>query len=141
MHHHQYQARQGRDSSLEHCKEWWRLFGQGNGVLTASRAVDRKCCITSSPLRCSSSTASLQFHSYHTVNMRSSRCVALFAGAAIAQESATILNFFQFDSTLTVLGSDASATTYQNSCPSDGAGISAVPSDMRMLRNIVERLC
>jgi hypothetical protein len=63
--------------------------------------------------------------------MRPSSYIPLFAGAAIAQESTTILNFFQFDSTLTVLGSDASATTFQNSCPSDGAGISAVPSDLR----------
>ncbi|KAL1793162.1 hypothetical protein ACET3X_008144 [Alternaria dauci] len=62
--------------------------------------------------------------------MRSSTCVALFAGAAIAQDSATIFNLFQFDSTLTVLGSDASATTYQKSCPSDNAGISVIPSDL-----------
>ncbi|CAN9398846.1 unnamed protein product [Alternaria sp. RS040] len=62
--------------------------------------------------------------------MRPSTYAALFAGTAIAQESATIFNLFQFDSTLTVLGSDASATTYQNSCPSDNAGISAVPTDM-----------
>ncbi|RYO03872.1 hypothetical protein AA0119_g4532 [Alternaria tenuissima] len=68
--------------------------------------------------------------------MRPSTYAALFAGTAIAQgsasaqESATIFNLFQFDSTLTVLGSDASATTYQNSCPSDSAGVSAVPTDM-----------
>lgn len=59
--------------------------------------------------------------------------MTLFAGAVLAQESATVINFFQFDSTLTVLGSDAKATTFQNSCPSDAAGISAVPSDLRML--------
>ena len=63
--------------------------------------------------------------------MRPSSYIPLLAGAAIAQESATILNFFQFDSTLTVLGSDASATTYENSCPSDGVGVSVVPSDLR----------
>jgi len=62
--------------------------------------------------------------------MRPSSYIPLLAGAAIAQESATILNFFQFDSTLTVLGSDASATTYENSCPSDGVGVSVVPSDL-----------
>ncbi|KAI4935388.1 uncharacterized protein J4E92_002677 [Alternaria infectoria] len=49
--------------------------------------------------------------------MRPSTYIPLLAGAAMAQESATILNFFQFDSTLTVLGSDASATTYENSLP------------------------
>ena len=79
--------------------------------------------------------------------MRPSTYAALFAGTAIAQgsasaqESATIFNLFQFDSTLTVLGSDASATTYQNSCPSDNAGISAVPTDMRMFHRVIERLC
>ncbi|KAI4619522.1 uncharacterized protein J4E87_007412 [Alternaria ethzedia] len=62
--------------------------------------------------------------------MRPSSYIPLLAGAAIAQESATILNFFQLDSTLTVLGSDASATTYENSCPSDGVGVSVVPSDL-----------
>ncbi|KAG9196554.1 hypothetical protein G6011_01675 [Alternaria panax] len=61
--------------------------------------------------------------------MRSSIYIAMLTGAAIAQDSTTILNFFQYDSTLTVLGSDASATTYQHSCPSDGAGISAISSD------------
>ncbi|KAI4618358.1 hypothetical protein J4E80_004956 [Alternaria sp. BMP 0032] len=62
--------------------------------------------------------------------MRPSSYIPLLAGAAIAQESATILNFFQLDSTLTVLGSDASATTYENTCPSDGVGVSVVPSDL-----------
>ncbi|EMD90916.1 hypothetical protein COCC4DRAFT_136079 [Bipolaris maydis ATCC 48331] len=62
--------------------------------------------------------------------MRSYNYMTLFAGAVLAQESATVINFFQFDSTLTVLGSDAKATTFQNSCPSDAAGISAVPSDL-----------
>ncbi|XP_014554454.1 hypothetical protein COCVIDRAFT_39656 [Bipolaris victoriae FI3] len=62
--------------------------------------------------------------------MRSYNYMTLFAGAVLAQETATVINFFQFDSTLTVLGSDAKATTFQNSCPSDAAGISAVPSDL-----------
>lgn len=66
--------------------------------------------------------------------MRSYNYMTLFAGAVLAQETATVINFFQFDSTLTVLGSDAKATTFQNSCPSDAAGISAVPSDLRMLK-------
>jgi hypothetical protein len=66
--------------------------------------------------------------------MRSSTYMALFASAVFAQdESATLLNFFMSDSTLTVLGSDASATTYGKSC-SDNAGISAIPSDLRTSR-------
>lgn len=64
--------------------------------------------------------------------MHSYKIATLFAGAAIAQKSATVLNFFQFDSTLTMLGSDATATTYEHSCPSSAAGISAVPSNLRM---------
>jgi 2-keto-3-deoxy-galactonokinase len=64
--------------------------------------------------------------------MRSYNYITLFAGAVLAQESATVLNFFQFDSTLTVVGSDATATTYKNSCPSNAVGISAVPSEFRM---------
>ena len=72
--------------------------------------------------------------------MRPSSYIPLLAGAAIAHESATILNFFQFDSTLTVLGSDASATTYKNSCPSDGVGVSVVPSDLRTSCTCRERL-
>ncbi|EOA80918.1 uncharacterized protein SETTUDRAFT_99771 [Exserohilum turcica Et28A] len=63
--------------------------------------------------------------------MHSYKIATLFAGAAIAQKSATVLNFFQFDSTLTMLGSDATATTYEHSCPSSAAGISAVPSNLR----------
>jgi hypothetical protein len=75
--------------------------------------------------------------------MRHSAFIALFASAILAQNtpsagaqnSATVLNLFNDVtqlSILTVLGSDASATTYQNSCPSDAAGVSAVPSDQRM---------
>ncbi|KAH7356177.1 hypothetical protein BKA66DRAFT_428747 [Pyrenochaeta sp. MPI-SDFR-AT-0127] len=63
--------------------------------------------------------------------MRSTTYFALFASTAVAQESATILNLFQFQNTLTVVNSDASATTFQNNCPSDAAGISAVPSELR----------
>jgi hypothetical protein len=67
--------------------------------------------------------------------MRSSTYMALFASAVFAQdESATLINFFMTDSTLTVLDSDASATTYRKNCPSDNAGISAVPSDLRRSR-------
>ncbi|KAJ6276414.1 hypothetical protein J3E71DRAFT_336294 [Bipolaris maydis] len=51
--------------------------------------------------------------------MRSYNYMTLFAGAVLAQESATVINFFQ-----------RQATTFQNSCPSDAAGISAVPSDL-----------
>ncbi|KAF1845996.1 uncharacterized protein K460DRAFT_430963 [Cucurbitaria berberidis CBS 394.84] len=49
--------------------------------------------------------------------MRSSTYIAAFAVSAVAQESATVLNYFQLSNTLTVLGSDASATTYGNTCP------------------------
>ncbi|RAR12723.1 hypothetical protein DDE83_003871 [Stemphylium lycopersici] len=59
--------------------------------------------------------------------MRSYRYAALFIGAALAQESATIINIFETASTLTLLGSDANATTYQNGCPLESAGISIVP--------------
>jgi hypothetical protein len=61
--------------------------------------------------------------------------MALFASTVFAQdEPATLINFFMSDSTLTVLDSDASATTYRKNCPSNNAGISAVPSDWRKTR-------
>ncbi|CAO2649142.1 Nn.00g100910.m01.CDS01 [Neocucurbitaria sp. VM-36] len=63
--------------------------------------------------------------------MRSSTYIAMFAVSAVAQESATVINLFQFRSTLTVLGSDASATTYKISCPSDSAGLSVMPTELR----------
>ncbi|KAF1838651.1 hypothetical protein BDW02DRAFT_516227, partial [Decorospora gaudefroyi] len=62
--------------------------------------------------------------------MHSSSYIALLTGIVTAQESATLLNFLYLSSSdLTVLGSDASATTYKNSCPSDGAGVTAIPTD------------
>jgi hypothetical protein len=61
--------------------------------------------------------------------MRPSTSLALFAASAAAQEmstgslgagSATVFNLLEYASTLTLLGSDATATTYKNDCPSGG---------------------
>lgn len=62
--------------------------------------------------------------------MRSFAHLSVLASVAAAQDSAVIFNLFQLESTLTAIGSDASATTYKNSCPSGAVGISAVPSDL-----------
>lgn len=63
--------------------------------------------------------------------MHYSTYVGLFFGAVAAQDSAVVLNIALPQSTLTAVGSNAGATTYKNSCPSDAAGISAVPSELR----------
>ena len=66
------------------------------------------------------------------IKMRSSTYITILAGTAAAQESAILFNPFQFGSTMTVIGSDESATTYRNSCPSGAAGLSAIPTELRM---------
>jgi predicted porin len=63
--------------------------------------------------------------------MRSSTYVALFAGSAAAQSSVTLFNLYPFGETLTQIGSDATATTYKNDCPSNNAGISILPPSLR----------
>ncbi|KAF2031709.1 hypothetical protein EK21DRAFT_62626 [Setomelanomma holmii] len=63
--------------------------------------------------------------------MRSSTYIALFASSAAAQSTVTLFNFWQYQSTLTQIGADATATTYKNDCPADNAGISGVPSQLR----------
>jgi hypothetical protein len=73
-----------------------------------------------------------RFHSIKQADdstMRSSTSLALFAASAAAQSmssgslgagSATVFNLFEYAPTLTFLGSDATATTYKNDCPSGG---------------------
>jgi hypothetical protein len=61
--------------------------------------------------------------------MRSSTYVALFAGSTAAQSAVTLMNFFPFESTLTQIGSDATATTYTNVCTSSHVGF--IPSSIR----------
>lgn len=73
-----------------------------------------------------------RYRIHYSFIMHSYKVVSLLASAVVAQNTATVLNFFQLDTSLTVVGSDATATTFQHSCPSDAAGISAVPSDLRM---------
>ncbi|KAH4004672.1 hypothetical protein HBI13_024850 [Parastagonospora nodorum] len=63
--------------------------------------------------------------------MRSSTYIALFAGSAAAQSSVSLFNLYPYQTTLTQIGSDATATTYQNVCPSEKAGISVLPSSLR----------
>ncbi|KAH7072674.1 hypothetical protein BKA63DRAFT_48477 [Paraphoma chrysanthemicola] len=63
--------------------------------------------------------------------MRSSTYMALFAGSTAAQSTVTVFNLFQFQSTLTQVGADSTATTYKFDCPANNAGISAVPSQLR----------
>jgi hypothetical protein len=69
--------------------------------------------------------------------MRSSTSLALFAASAAAQSmstgflgagSATVFNLFEYAPTLTLLGSDATATTYKNDCPSGGGLLSTAMS-------------
>jgi hypothetical protein len=55
--------------------------------------------------------------------------IALFAGTAAAQSSVTLFNLFEYQSTLTQIGADATATTYKNECPTNSAGVSAIPAD------------
>ncbi|CBX90394.1 predicted protein [Plenodomus lingam JN3] len=63
--------------------------------------------------------------------MRASIYLGLLASVSAVQDTAVVFNLFQLESTLTAIGSDASATTYKNSCPSGAVGISAVPSELR----------
>lgn len=62
--------------------------------------------------------------------MHSANLVVLLAGAAAAQSTVTLLNFYgPFSSpTLTFKGSDAKATTYAAECPAGGSASSSSAS-------------
>jgi hypothetical protein len=62
--------------------------------------------------------------------MRSSTSLLFFAGSAAAQSSVAIFNLFEVASTLTLVGSDATATTYKNDCPTSNAGLSGLNSQL-----------
>ncbi|OAL49253.1 hypothetical protein IQ07DRAFT_588585 [Pyrenochaeta sp. DS3sAY3a] len=62
--------------------------------------------------------------------MRSITPIAFLAASVAAQEYATVIDLFQVQTSLTIVGSSAGTATYTNNCPS-GTGISAIPTDLR----------
>jgi hypothetical protein len=92
------------------------------------------CSLLFFALATASASASTRFHSTSQAasTMRSSTSLALFAASAAAQSmstgslgagSAVIFNpAWELPPTLTLVGSDATATTYKNDCPSS-AGV------------------
>lgn len=64
------------------------------------------------------------------VTMFSIALVALLAGSAAAQSTASVLGLVIFDETLSLVASDSKATTYAHACPSGGGIYSGInPSD------------
>jgi hypothetical protein len=61
--------------------------------------------------------------------MRPSTYVAFFATSVTAQSTVTMMNFILFQTTLTQIGSDATATTYKHDCSIGQPGL--LPSSLR----------
>lgn len=65
------------------------------------------------------------------LTMRASTYIALFTAPVTSRSIATVFNIFEFQSTLTGIGTDSTATTYKNDCSANNAGVTGIPEQYR----------